>query len=114
MLQFEGWEEIRFYDYSNSCVYIDHKERNIAIDVLWNGGPKNRQMAIEVFQRDETANKIEEYLQPMLGLECFSWNPDKGRYAYYFDSSGIEQEDFKLMDVRFKSVVTFIDKTITQ
>ncbi len=114
VLQFEGWEEIRFYDYSNSCVYIDHKERNIAIDVLWNGGPKNRQMAIEVFQRDETANKIEEYLQPMLGLECFSWNPDKGRYAYYFDSSGIEQEDFKLMDVRFKSVVTFIDKTITQ
>lgn len=114
VLQFEGWEEIRFYDYSNSCVYIDHKERNIAIDVLWNGGPKNRQMAIEVFQRDETANKIEEYLQPMLGLEGFSWDPDKGRYAYYFDSSGIEQEDFKLMDVRFKSVVTFIDKTITQ
>lgn len=113
VLQFEGWEEIKFYDYSNSCVYIDHKERNIAIDVLWNGGPKNRQMAIEVFQRDESTNKIEKYLQPMLGLEGFSWNQDKGRYTYYFDSTGNEQDDFKLMDAKFKSVVAFIDETIT-
>ena len=112
-LQFEGWEEMRFYDYSNSCVYIDNKERNIAIDVLWNGGPKNHQMAIEVFQRKEAADKVEEFLKPMLGLEGFSWNQDKGRYTYYFDSTGNEQDDFKLMDAKFKSVVAFIDETIT-
>ena len=49
----------------------------------------------------------------MLGLEGFSWNPDKGRYTYYFDSTENEQEDFKLMDAKFKSVVAFIDETIT-
>jgi len=113
VLQFEGWEEMRFYDYSNSCVYIDNKERNIAIDVLWNGGPKNHQMAIEVFQRKEAADKVEEFLKPMLRFEGFSWNPDKGRYTYYFDGSGIEHEEFKIMDKKFISVVIFIDKTIT-
>ena len=113
VLQFEGWEEMRFYDYSNSCVYIDNKERNIAIDVLWNGGPKNHQMAIEVFQRKEAADKVEEFLKPMLRFEGFSWNPDKGRYTYYFDGTGIEHEEFKIMDKKFISVVIFIDKTIT-
>ena len=49
----------------------------------------------------------------MLGLEGFSWNQDKGRYTYYFDSTENEQEDFKLMDAKFKSVVAFIDETIT-
>lgn len=113
VLKFDKWEEIKFYHLSNSCLYIDHKEKNIAIDVLWNGGPKNRQMAIEVFQRDEKPEKIEQFLEPLLRLESFSWNPEKGRYAYYFDSTGIEQEDFKLMDDKFKSVVAFIDETIT-
>ena len=67
---------------------------------------------LQIFQRDETPNKIEKYLHPMLGLEGFSWNPDKGRYTYYFDSTENEQEDFKLMDAKFKSVVAFIDETI--
>lgn len=110
---FDKWKEMEFYHLSNSCLYINHKEKNIAIDVLWNGGPQNRQMVIEVFQRDEPTNKIEKYLQPMLGLEGFSWNQDKGRYTYYFDRTRNEQDDFKLMDAKFKSVVAFIDETIT-
>lgn len=88
-------------------------EINIAVDVLWNGGPKNNQMAIEVFQRKEKADNIEIFLKPMLQFKGFSWNPDKSRYTYYFDGTGIEQEDFNLMDEKFKSVVTFIDETIT-
>lgn len=111
---FNGWSELSFWHYGNSCIFIDRKEINIAIDVLWNGGPQNHQMAIEVFQREETADKIEDFLKPILELEGFSWTPDKARYTYYFDSTGIEQEDFKLMDEKFKSVVTFIDETIAR
>ena len=112
-LNFNGWTKPSFWHYGNSCVFIDQNEINIAIDVLWNGGPKNHQMAIEVFQRKETADKVEEFLKPMLQFEGFSWNPDKGRYTYYFDGTGIEQEEFENMDEKFKSVVAFIDKTIT-
>jgi hypothetical protein len=59
------------------------------------------------------ADKIEEFLKPMLRFEGFLWNPDKGRYTYYFDGTGNEQEEFKIMDEKFKSVVAFIDETIT-
>ena len=111
---FNGWSKLSFWHYGNSCIFIDRNEIDIAIDVMWNGGPKNNQMAIEVFQRKETADKIEDFLKPMLQLEGFSWIPDKARYTYYFDGTGIEQEDFKLMDEKFKSVVTFIDITITR
>lgn len=112
-MNFIGWSNPSFWHYGNSCIFIDRNEINIAIDILWNGGPQNHQMAIEVFQREETADKIEEFLKPMLRLESFSWNQDKARYTYYFDGTGIEQEDFNLMDEEIKSVVAFIDKTIT-
>lgn len=112
-LNFNGWTKPSFWHYGNSCVFIEQNEINIAIDVLWNGGPQNHKMAIEVFQRKETTDKIEEFLKPMLRFEGFSWNPDKGRYTYYFDGTGIEQEEFKIMDEKVNSVVAFINETIT-
>ncbi len=110
-MNFIGWSNPSFWHYNDSCISIEREEINIAIDILWNCG---HHMAIEVFQRKETADRIEEFLKPLLRFESFSWNKDKARYTYNFDSIGSEQEDFKFMDEKLKSVVTFIDETITQ
>ena len=112
-LTFSGWSKPAFWHSGETCLYIEQKEHDIGIIVLWNGGPQNRQMAIEVFLRNEKTYKIETYLKP-LQEEGFSWNSDKCRYTCYFDGSGMEQDQFNLMDEKIKSLVRFInDKVIS-
>lgn len=111
-MTFNGWSKPEFWHYGISCLYIDQKENDIAIDVSWNGGHKNRQMAIEVFQRKAKADMIELKLKPLVQLEGYSWNPDKGRYTCYFDGIGNEQEQFNIMDEKIHSLVTFIDEKV--
>ena len=112
-MTFSGWSKPAFWHSGETCLYIEQKEHDIGIIVLWNGGPQNRQMAIEVFLRNEKTYKIETYLKP-LQEEGFSWNSDKCRYTCYFDGSGMEQDQFNLMDEKIKSLVRFInDKVIS-
>ena len=113
-LTFSEWSKLSFYPSGNVCLYIEQKEHDIAIEFFWNSDPKAQQMAIEVFQRNENPDKMENYLKPLLQVEGFSRNPSNGRYTCYFNGSGMEQEQFKLMDEKIKSLVGFInDKVIS-
>ena len=80
---------------------------NIAIDILWNGGSKNNQMAIEVFMRVDNNESIEQFLMPLLSMEGYHWTG--GRYAYYFDCPDDEYEAFSLMDQNIKAIIDFIN-----
>ena len=106
-LCFDNWINPDFYYWGNTCVSFDCKLHNIAIDILWNGGPKNNQMAIEAFMRNEKPDRIEHFLKPLLDLDGYLWNGE--RYAYYFDGPSDETKAFFLMDEKIKIIIDFIN-----
>jgi len=106
-LIFDNWSRPEFYKWEKSCMCFNCNVHNIAIDILWNGGSKNNQMAIEVFMRVDNNESIEQFLMPLLSMEGYHWTG--GRYAYYFDCPDEEYEAFSLMDQNIKAIIDFIN-----
>ena len=106
-LIFDNWSRPEFYKWEKSCMYFNCNVHNIAIDIIWNGGPQNNQMAIEVFLRVDNNERIEHFLMPLLNMEGYHWTG--GRYAYYFDCPDDEYEAFSLMDQNIKAIIDFIN-----
>lgn len=106
-LNFDSWSNLNFWHYGISCVYMDFNSMNIAFDAMWNSGPNNNQLGIEVFSRQNEEKDTENILKPILELEGYGWNGK--RYAHYFDCPEDEQKAFSLMDEKIKILVDFIN-----
>ena len=106
----KDWAGLKLYDNENSCVNLNRIGKPMAIDAYWNGGQDHKQMAIEVFLRDLDYNIIERTLGSLNNGLGFQWNGE--RYVYYFDEPEDEQQAFKLMDQKIKTLIEFLDNNI--
>ena len=104
---FDNWGKLDFYPYSNTWVFMYFNSMQIAFKAMWNGGQKNKQMGIEVFIRQKSAEEIEDILKPIIELDGYVWNGNL--YAHYFDQPEDEQQAFLLMDDNIKKLVYFIN-----
>lgn len=115
---YANWTKPEFYPYSNTCFYMDFPPCRIAFDAMWNAGSKNRQMAIEVFLRQDKGKEnkdiIKDFLSPIQELRTYVWDNEKGRYVFNFDTPKDEQESFRLMDEKIEQLINFINTTYTR
>ena len=116
--KYANWTKPEFHPWGNTCFYMDFPPCRIAFYAMWNAGSKNRQMAIEVFLRQDKGKEnkdiIKDFLSPIQELRTYVWDNEKGRYVFNFDTPKDEQESFRLMDEIIEQLINFINTNYTR
>lgn len=111
-LNSKGWTEIKHCQPESSYLKIDYIGKPLAIFAYWNQGNDHKQMAIGIHMKDIDHDKIEVTMSHFNNDLGFQWNRNSEQYVYYFDEPEDEQEAFRLMDQKIKTIIGFLENNI--